>query len=61
MQVQQFELRGGLSDTSMQDDATSPQGYLEAFDELDDPCNSQQSKQLLNAEQLTDLHSQGAR
>lgn len=34
------------------------QDYLEAFDQLDDSCNSQEPKQLLNAQQLADLHSQ---
>lgn len=38
-----------LSNDDMHDDVTSVQVYLEAFDELDDPCNSQQPKQLLNA------------
>lgn len=33
-------------------------GYLEPSDQLDDPCNSQQSQQLLNAQQLTGLQSQ---
>lgn len=33
-------------------------GYLEASDQLDDPCDPQQSKQLLNAQQVTNLQSQ---
>lgn len=32
------------------------QSYLEAFDELDDPSNSEQPQQLLNAQQLVHLH-----
>lgn len=30
--------------------------HLEAFDELDDPCNPEQPQQLLYAQQLIDLH-----
>ena len=36
---------------------TNVQVYLETFDQLDDPCNSEQPKQLLNAQQLTDLYN----
>ena len=32
------------------------QSHLEAFDELDDPSNSEQPQQLLNAQQLVHLH-----
>lgn len=47
-----------FSNAGCLDGLTSVQGYLEAFDELDDPSNSQQAKQLLDAQQLTHLQSQ---